>query len=1644
MPRYQAKLSDGRTVLLEADKPPSEQDVLAAVAQYKPEPKPDFKDLSAGQEPPISQPLMPATGEASTTYGGPPKQLASTKETMAEPGEMLMNPRVTLPRFEIKESDPIAVTVGKEALNFAAGLPEFATSNVGLMAPVAAAAAPMTTAAVFTVDMLKSLGEQVISTYENWDTMTPTQKAVAFTDMTGTGALVGMIGAGAKRHMESPAQKAGRAIGTEVNRAKMPDVEQAAAVMAKPNELVVAAQKAQGIAPMTAAAMKAQVDRATRMEQPKANELQVSPEVPAPAVPDSRMAPVSDAVKTVEGVEAVAKEAVVEKPAPVVEPAKVEPIVEAPKVAEVAKPEPVKPSAKDVYEVNFEAPSGERATVRVSKKNYSELSEEMRATVDREYQTTLQHSEKEFAQWEKIKEGKAKVTYWERVNEGGERSEHVSLEKPETEFESWALRDLHDKKLNQSGEQLRERLIAEREAKAKSDAEAETAKQAQKSAEDEAWNTYAAEVSATPLPKGTRGMLEVSTEKGNQLSLNGTQYGDWFLDKRDGKYKVSHVRSGLGVSGDGFLTRAEALDYIRAIIHSKANSKFSNRTQIPRPEYQKMLDVASSWRKTRKPPEFWNKPPTVAKSETVAGASPGPIMTPLKTIPSPTAPVKAVSQVVRDLSKGLGVPIRFGRLTTPKFGGYFKKTPNLIAVKYANAMPEISHEAGHKIETLFKLSSDPAISKELLVLGDPATPGSMSSWTPSKTRTYQLEEGMAEFVRHWMTEPAKAAKSAPNLYVKFEAALTAYPDLGALLRQAQADVMLWRSATPQARLRSSISTSSPNKVPYSQKNLTRDLVDDLHFLRLAVDDAKGGASISPTKNPYLRARVLRGSFGMAERFINRGIVDFKTRSVKRGTSIADAIEPLGNRISEFRDWIVAKRAKELIGRGKETGLIPSDVDFVVNKYNGDAAFQTAFDGIKKWNDGLLQYAVDSGLISKESAAKMRALNEDYVPFHRVFEVGAGETPAIEGSGTGRGLNVSTPGSLRKIGNSRRDIIDPLETMVKNAYALITASEKNAIHVALAEMAEKPGMGKWVEHVGSPKDLVRVELERIKEQLENAGADLTAVPDDLLMSFYRQSKQAPFGENIIKVNRDGKPEFYRLDKDLFETFHALDYEITGKLIRLMSAPSQLLRSGVTLTPDFALANALRDTVGSAVLSKYNVLPFESTLKGLAALMRNDKIVDEWAASGGKQSVEATFFDRAKMQKYLAQKIANNLTPAERAMVFAKSPLTALRLFTGTLEDATRIGHFKIAYEKLRKSGMPEGDARLQAAYDARDLQDFAKGGAQTKIIRQLAAFWNAQLQGNVRLYQSLKERPMQTIAKGLAFVTTAKILEQAVNWNDPDYWDRPQWERDLFFLIPFGKDDNGHTRFARIPTPFEVGVIFGTVPGRFFQWGKQNNLGAFDDLVGQMLKQTIPNPVPQLPLTIIESASGKQGYSFYRGRPIVPESLKDEAPELQYTEQTSLTARKIGELLGIPPAKVDYIVLGASGGVGKQLTHNVVDKVISATTGEQTTAKSVAPGMRFVATPAGVSSDAVEKFYKAVALIRSEASRGKAGKETTGIEAMRTQAESTVKQIGNLRKFAREEKDEKIRQQFNLEIALLASEFVKGYEEHQQILRSQAP
>ena len=155
------------------------------------------------------------TGETSTTYGGPPKEWADSRVAANAFLEGLegyvgnrgaTEPVATLPRIGHKEDEWVISTTGKEMYNMAAGLPEFGTSRLGMLA-LFLSSTPLKPLVSYTLpaDMLHSAKQQANEMEQNWENMTPVQKRVALLNFAGTGAMALGAGKHAAGSIKNPA-----------------------------------------------------------------------------------------------------------------------------------------------------------------------------------------------------------------------------------------------------------------------------------------------------------------------------------------------------------------------------------------------------------------------------------------------------------------------------------------------------------------------------------------------------------------------------------------------------------------------------------------------------------------------------------------------------------------------------------------------------------------------------------------------------------------------------------------------------------------------------------------------------------------------------------------------------------------------------------------------------------------------------------------------------------------------------------------------------------------------------------------------------------------------------------------------------------------------------------------------------------------------------------------------------------------------------------------------------------------------------------------------------------------------------------------------------------------------------------------------
>jgi len=151
-------------------------------------------------------------------------------------------------------------------------------------------------------------------------------------------------------------------------------------------------------------------------------------------------------------------------------------------------------------------------------------------------------------------------------------------------------------------------------------------------------------------------------------------------------------------------------------------------------------------------------------------------------------------------------------------------------------------------------------------------------------------------------------------------------------------------------------------------------------------------------------------------------------------------------------------------------------------------------------------------------------------------------------------------------------------------------------------------------------------------------------------------------------------------------------------------------------------------------------------------------------------------------------------------------------------------------------------------------------------------------------------------------------------------------------------DEGEKGFYRIPKPFEIGYIFGSLPERALDYATQAGVDLVPDLLmpgdqaissaapaadepgrmfaragKEMAESTFEGTLPY-PEIISLPTQLYMNRDFFRGRPIV--DRPQLSPKLQVTEETSAIARALAQV-GVSPQKTEFFIRNALGTAGAE-------------------------------------------------------------------------------------------------------------------------------
>ena len=155
------------------------------------------------------------------------------------------------------------------------------------------------------------------------------------------------------------------------------------------------------------------------------------------------------------------------------------------------------------------------------------------------------------------------------------------------------------------------------------------------------------------------------------------------------------------------------------------------------------------------------------------------------------------------------------------------------------------------------------------------------------------------------------------------------------------------------------------------------------------------------------------------------------------------------------------------------------------------------------------------------------------------------------------------GPTKRMKGSGREIIDPLESIIKNTFSIINLVDRNRVGQALVEQADKTeGSGRYVEKVPASMIPTSFHVKEIKKNLSDAGVDVGALSKEdmeAVVTVFRPEVRGSQRENILTVIRDGKREAYQVDPELYRSMMSMDAESSSCLLYTSPSPRDRTRS-----------------------------------------------------------------------------------------------------------------------------------------------------------------------------------------------------------------------------------------------------------------------------------------------------------------------------------------------------------------------------------------------------------------------------------------------------------------------------------------------------
>jgi hypothetical protein len=621
-----------------------------------------------------------------------------------------------------------------------------------------------------------------------------------------------------------------------------------------------------------------------------------------------------------------------------------------------------------------------------------------------------------------------------------------------------------------------------------------------------------------------------------------------------------------------------------------------------------------------------------------------------------------------------------------------------------------------------------------------------------------------------------------------------------------------------------------------------------------------------------------------------------------------------------------------------------------------------------------------GLMERSVLDAWRRAYRYYVPLHRDEA-----HPDSVAHPTGMGFNVKGPAARQRVGSNER-VTHILGHIAMQREAALTRGEKDLVLKKLYVMAAQ----------NPDPDLWRVDELPVIKVVDPFTRTVRKVADPNYRNLPYVLMLRIAGQDVAITFNERNPQALRLAHSLKN----LDIGDLHAAVTLVAKGTRWFASVNTqYNPVFGVINFARDAqsgllnLSTTALAGREREVASGVFPALRAIYRqergkqaanpaNRQWIDLWkqlqeaGGSTGYRDLYANIEDRTReLEKELGRL---DRGAAGKTVHYV---LDWLSDYNEAMENAVRVSAFKVALD--------QGMSTERAASLAKNLTvNFNRKGRQTREIGAFYAFFNAAIQGTVRMWETLRG-PMgrKIMLGGVLLGAVNALIGMAVMGGDDDgddHWDKiPEFVKERSLIVPLGRED-----YLSIPLPLGFHFLpnVGRLAVEFMLGGPDKTAGrqigrllqvmldAFNPLGGSQTFSQMVTP------TVADPAVALWQNRDWTGRPIYRETMNPLDPQpgtAMAKDSATPWAKAASELTNWitggtkyqpgmwspTPDQIDYVIGQLTGGIGREIG-KLAQTVSAPYTGDELPPHKIPLLGRLYGNTRGISGQS-EAFYENV-------------------------------------------------------------------------------